>query len=345
LPDGGFKAQLFEDLRLLAFDTVGTCSGLKLNTLCDESPEALGAFQSIWDGILAQRLQSSMNPIIRLFSKYCTPDGRRFYQAINLLQELSINAINKRREEISKTNEHEVKDFLYHLMEQTDFEELRVRDLIINFLFAGSDIVGTMIVWTIMMLSKHPEIQEKLYQELKNVCQNKDYVLDTELSKIPLLLASVKESLRLFPPVPMMSRRCEKSFNIPVPGTDGKEEFCLEPGQEVMMNFWYAQKAGTWDRPEEFDPTRFLSASGVVSNDTEKITDKEQGAFCPFSLGRRNCLGQTFAMTQGIVVIARILLRYKTSVDKDIEPSELALVFKSAMQPINPIWFTLHPRG
>jgi cytochrome P450 len=288
-----------------------------------------------------------MNPVIRFFSKHCTPGGRKFYQAIRLLQDLSVQAINRRKEEIANTNgEHEVKDFLYHLMEHCDFEEVRVRDLIINFLFAGSDIVGTMIVWTIMLVAKHPEIQEKLYEELKATCPNKDYVLDTELSKVPLLLACIKESLRLFPPVPMMSRRCEKPFTVPT--SDGTEELQLKVGQEVMMNFWYAQKAGSWERPEEFDPTRFLGATGVVSNDTEKITyedkDKDKGAFCPFSLGRRNCLGQTFAMTQGCIVVARILLRYKVTVDKSIDPSELSLVFKSAMQPTLPIWFTLHPR-
>jgi cytochrome P450 len=347
LPNGAFSVKMFEDVRLLAFDTVGTCSGLKLNSLCDESPEALGAFEAIWDGILAQRLQSSMNPLIRFFSRHITPGGRRFYKAIQLLQELSVQAIQKRKKDIAETHDHEVKDFLYHLMEQTDFDEIRVRDLIINFLFAGSDIVGTMIVWTIMLLSKHPEIQEQLYQELKANCPNKDYVLDTELSKVPLLLACIKESLRLFPPVPMMSRRCEKPFTLPIPGLDGKEEVHLEKGQEIMMNFWHAQKAGSWDRPDEFDPTRFLGLSGLVTNDTEKITqekDKDKGAFCPFSLGRRNCLGQTFAMTQGCVVVARILLRYKTTVDKSIEPSELTLIFKSAMQPTEPIWFTLQPR-
>jgi cytochrome P450 family 4 subfamily B polypeptide 1/leukotriene-B4 20-monooxygenase/phylloquinone omega-hydroxylase len=239
-------------------------------------------------------------------------------------------------------------------MEQTDFEELKVRDLIINFLFAGSDIVGVMMSWTLALLAKHPEIQEKLVNEIRAACPNKDYVLDTETSKVPLLLACVKEALRMFPPVPMISRRCEKAFTVHIQDEKEKEEkeLHMEVGAEVFLNFWFAQKT-KWDRSKEFDPTRFL-LSGTsdsitkLANDSEKNDEKERSdkPFSPFSVGRRNCLGQTFALTQGNIVLARILLRYKISlVDPTIDFDKIGLIFTSALQPVDPLWFILETRN
>eukprot|EP01103_Thecamoeba_quadrilineata_P010421 TRINITY_DN2249_c0_g1_i1.p1 TRINITY_DN2249_c0_g1~~TRINITY_DN2249_c0_g1_i1.p1 ORF type:complete len:520 (-),score=93.02 TRINITY_DN2249_c0_g1_i1:164-1723(-) len=349
LPNGAIKVALFDDLRLLAFDSVGTCSGLSLNTLCDESPKALDAFTTIWNNISSQRLQNARNPLFRLLSRHVLPNGRKFYHAILFLQGLATEAINRRKSQVGHSNDHGVHDLLYHLMEQTDFEEIKVRDLVINFLFAGSDIVGAMMAWTLVFLAKNPEIQEKLVGELRGACSSKDHVLDTEVSKVPLLLASMKEALRLFPPVPLLSRRCEKPFKIQIQ-EDGKKpvDVNVEVGSEVFMNLWHAQKEGTWDRANEFDPARFLGTSGVIAKDAEKNDekDKSMGAFCPFSIGRRNCIGQTFAMTEGCVVLSRLLLRYKVSLaEPDVDVEKMPLVFNSALQPKSTVWFILESRA
>lgn len=125
----------------------------------------------------------------------------------------------------------------------------------------------------------------------------------------------IKESLRLYPPVPGMARKITK----PMTFFDGRSvpAGCLV-GTSV---FGIHRNATVWENPNEFDPLRFLP---------ENSANRSPHAFVPFSAGPRNCIGQNFAMNEMKVVVALTLRRYHLIKDPDHTPKMIPrLVLRS----------------
>ncbi|XP_012518206.1 PREDICTED: cytochrome P450 4F6-like [Propithecus coquereli] len=114
----------------------------------------------------------------------------------------------------------------------------------------------------------------------------------------------IKESLRLHPPVTAISRSCTKDVVLPDGRVIPKGSGC------VISIFGIHHNPSVWADPEVYNPFRF---------DPENPQKRSPLAFIPFSAGPRNCIGQTFAMTEMKVVLALTLLRFRVLPD-DREP-------------------------
>jgi len=134
-----------------------------------------------------------------------------------------------------------------------------------------------------------------------------------KLSKIfhmKYLLAVIKETLRMFPTVPMVTREVTETH------ADGvcpryKEETTFG----VVLNFFglhYNPKA--WNKPNEFIPERWIDPS------IDADRDPEQRLYCPFAIGKRACLGRQFAYIEMLTVVSMILQKYRIMPSKDGPP-------------------------
>ncbi|KOB65655.1 Uncharacterized protein OBRU01_20678, partial [Operophtera brumata] len=158
------------------------------------------------------------------------------------------------------SNDNKNKTFLELLIEASGGEkgysdkELQEETLVI--LLAGTDTSAVGACFTTVMLSRHPEVQDKVYQELQEVFGDSDRPLTAkDLPRLKYLEAVVKETLRLYPPVPAVARKVETDVTLP-------SGLTLVPGCGVLFHIWALQRNPRyWGKDAEvFRPERFYDS-------------------------------------------------------------------------------------
>ncbi|XP_035682671.1 cytochrome P450 4F2-like [Branchiostoma floridae] len=204
-----------------------------------------------------------------------------------------------------------------------------IRAEVDTFLFEGHDTTASGISWSLYCLAKHPGHQDRVREEVDIVLTGKD---DEELtwqdvSKLKYLAMCVKEAMRLYPPVPIVSRRTTRDFDL--------MGHRLPAGATLNINTWclHHNRAVWGEDFMEYKPDMFSS---------ENMKKMDAYAFIPFSAGPRNCIGQNFALNEEKVVIARILHRYKVELVPD---HHVAPVLELVTRAVNGIKVKFIPRG
>lgn len=139
-----------------------------------------------------------------------------------------------------------------------------------TFVFAGHDTVSTAMTFTLLLLGHHPEVQERIFHDIQEL--SSDELNIDDVNKLAYLDRVVKESLRIYPPVPMISR--ELSEDLSCDGvTYAKGTICN------IHIFDLHRDTEVFPDPEKFDPDRFLP---------ENCRNRSNFAFIPFSAGMLN---------------------------------------------------------
>uniref|UniRef100_A0A1B0DL32 Uncharacterized protein n=1 Tax=Phlebotomus papatasi TaxID=29031 RepID=A0A1B0DL32_PHLPP len=174
-----------------------------------------------------------------------------------------------------------------------------IREEVDTFTFEGHDTTASAINMILFSLAENPDIQEKVYEEIMEIIQRKngnsleifDYTNMTYTDRV------IKESLRLYPPVPYISRELTEDQLIngyPAPTGTLVEAHIFDLHRDPQY----------FPDPERFDPDRFLP---------EQVEKRHPFAYLPFSAGPRNCIGQKFALLEIKTVIESILINFHLS--------------------------------
>ncbi|KAL5569557.1 hypothetical protein UlMin_026132 [Ulmus minor] len=158
-----------------------------------------------------------------------------------------------------------------------------------EFLNGGTDTTGTAIEWGIAQLIANPEIQEKLYNEIKS-------------TKMPYLEAVVKELLRKHPPTPF-----SLTHAVTEPTTLVGYDIPTDANVDIFVSA-VSTDPNLWSDPERFDPDRFYS--GQEDGD---MTGKNGLKMLPFGVGRRICPGLTMATVHISLLLARMVQEFEWS--------------------------------
>jgi carotenoid epsilon hydroxylase len=180
--------------------------------------------------------------------------------------------------------------------------ETQLRDDLLSMLVAGHETTGSVLTWTIYLLSKNPEAMAKAKAEVDSVLGNNNNSFPTNLqqySELRYLSRCVAESMRLYPHPPVLLRRAQVEDTLP-----GGQKVGV--GQDVMISVYNIHRSpAVWDNSNDFLPERFGPLDGPQPN--EQNTDYK---YIPFSGGPRKCVGDQFALMEAIVALAVILRRY-----------------------------------
>lgn len=184
-----------------------------------------------------------------------------------------------------------------------------------TFLLAGHETTAKALTWTIYLLSRAPAWQQRVRDEVQSVTGGQAVSAD-DIASLMLTQRVIKESMRLYPPVPAMTRVNKTPTEL---GGITLPEPCLI----VVPVFAVHRHRTMWDDPDKFDPDRFLP-------DREAKMLRTQ--FMPFGAGPRVCIGASFALVEATAVLATLLQSARFDWDG-----------KHLPEPISRV--TLHPRG
>ncbi|KAI8545863.1 hypothetical protein RHMOL_Rhmol07G0070400 [Rhododendron molle] len=164
------------------------------------------------------------------------------------------------------------------------------------FYFAGHESVGLLLVWTTVMLSRHPKWQERAREEVFQVLGKERAPTYDDISRLKIVTAILHEALRLFPPVPDLSKITVEETKL--------GDLTIPAGVIIMLQTTALHRDKTIYGPDamEFNPERFFEGSVAAT--------KGQLAFIAFSWGSRACPGQVFALTQVKLGLAMILQHF-----------------------------------
>jgi cytochrome P450 len=167
--------------------------------------------------------------------------------------------------------------------------DAELRDELITLLVAGHETTATSLAWAFHLILQHPAVREKLRAELRQVIGSGP-VAPQHAAKLEYLDATIKETQRLNPILPLVGRRLHEPMCI-----GGRD---LPAGVVVAPCIYLTHhRPDLWPNPDRFDPDRFLG---------KRPSPYE---FFPFGGGIRHCLGAAFAIYEMKIVLAQVLSR------------------------------------
>ncbi|CAH0191514.1 Putative cytochrome P450 132 [Peribacillus frigoritolerans] len=242
-----------------------------------------------------------MRKIFRMPLWVPTKINREYKKAIQRLDKVIYGIIEKRKNDTVK---HE--DMLGILMDARDADDglgmssHQVRDELMTIFLAGHETTANALSWALYAISKHPEIQVKLFNEVNSIIGQRTPKPE-DFMKLQYTQNIIHETLRFYPPLYILSRDVTEDVTI------GRYRF--KKGDMILISSYVMQHNPEYfDQPESFIPERF---------ENNFMKSLPAFAYFPFGGGPRVCIGNHFAMMEAVFVLACIAKRYRIKLAPD----------------------------
>jgi cytochrome P450 len=283
--------------------------------------EAKELGEAVTDGIEFGNEQYTA--LIHIPYEWPTPVNERAREAIGRIDETILRMISEARN--AKEERNDLLAMLVAAQDEDDggtLSDEQLRDECVTLFAAGHETTALALSWAWHLLTKHPDIYQRLQTESKTVLGGRTPTLE-DLEKLPFALQVFKETLRLFPPAYIVTRQAAVDVEL-----DG---YHLPAGTFVMFSpYVQHHRADYFPDPEKFDPDRFSP---------ERVEQIPEDAYIPFSMGPRVCIGNHFALMEGQMLLAAIAQRVTFEAVADQDPD------KPGVQTVEPEpMITLRPK-
>jgi cytochrome P450 len=227
----------------------------------------------------------------------------------------AVAAMLRERRDIEARTGSSPDDLMHRLMKAHDPEsgqsmnDAQLVDNLLTFYLAGHETTARALTWTLYLLARSPQWSAALEQEIGQVTGGGP-VESTHIERLVLVQQVIKESMRLYPPVPMLSRQCVAPTRL-----DGLD---IVPGATVVMPIYAMHRhARRWEDPDAFDPARFAP---------EREAKIPRYQYLPFGAGPRICIGMAFAMLEATAMLATLLQKARFAPVPGRDPHPVARV-------------------
>ncbi len=285
--------------------------------LTDDSTRVSGALAE-----LLARFQRTVVPGGALLNRLPLPTTRRLDAAIHELNSVVARLIAEQRREPRDGT------VLAMLLEARDehgepMPDRQIRDEVLTLMLAGHETTANALAWTWLLLDRNPAAADRLHAE---VSANPG----AGLEGLPWTRAVVAESMRLYPPAWTIGRRMLADVTL-----DG---WTAPAGSLVMASQWVTHRDPRWwPDARAFTPQRWIGPDGY----DEAAPGQPRGAYFPFGLGRRVCIGESFAWTEAVLALAALAKDWAPAL---VPGHPVALQPAVTLRPRYGLQMTLHKR-
>jgi len=234
-----------------------------------------------------------MLPFPGVMERLPLPFARRFRKARARLDTTIYALIAARR-----ASREDRGDLLSMLLQATDVDgdgtgmsDKQLRDEALTIFLAGHETTANNLTWTWYLLSQHSDVAARLHAEVDALDGTPTM---SDLGRLPYTRMVVQESMRLYPPAYAIGRRALEDYDC--------GDYVLREGTIVLVLPWLQHRdARWWPDPTRFDPERWAP---------EHTTDRPKFSYFPFGAGTRICIGEQFAWTEAILMLATLAQRW-----------------------------------
>lgn len=243
---------------------------------------------------------------------------------------------------------------LQSTMDNQLLSDLEIREEVDTFMFEGHDTTTSGITFCLYCIAMNPDVQQRCFDEIREVFVNKDEPASLQhLNKLHYLELVIKETLRLFPSVPLIGRTPTEDIQL---STFARSSYSsryiysslifsllltandkvIPAGANIIVPIYFmGHNTKLFADAETFNPERSFKST---TNDSVNYF-----AYIPFSAGPRNCIGQRFAMMEMKSIVSKTLRHYhvKLTENSKVYPT---LTSELILRPDNAIKFNFTPR-
>nr|XP_037876478.1 uncharacterized protein LOC101744633 [Bombyx mori] len=271
---------------------------------------------------------------------YCTSLKKEEDNVVKVLTDMTNKVLHKKQAllkmkspteqpEQSKKSEKKFKallDLLLDLSAEDSLTGPEILEELNTAVFGGYDTTSCTLTYVLMNLGTYQDVQQKMYEEIKNVFGDSERDVESDdLSKLVYTEAVIKESLRLYPIAPIIFRELDQDVKI--------NNYTLKAGRGCAINVYGINRHAMWgDDADKFRPERWLEPDGVPS---------VYYAFATFGVGKRACIGRTYAMMSMKTTLVHILRQFRIAADI----TKIEFKIEIILVPQTPCYLTLERRS
>lgn len=278
------------------------------------------AMQELGQGLAAQ---SRSLPLMLLPEWFPWPALRQKRRGARALDRLVRQMIDERRALGEANSPSDLLSTLLFTQDEETGETMsdqQLRDELVTLYIAGHETTAVLLNWTWVLLSQYPDVAAELQAELTAVLSDRSPTFD-DLPRLSVTNAIIKEVLRLYPPAWFLFREAPQGLTI-----RGEK---IPTGSVLFLFSYAAHRDGQWyEEPEAFRPARWLEG-------LEQSLSK--GAYFPFGLGPRACIGNGFAQMEAQLILATIAQHFRLR-----QLSEAKMASAPTLGFAEPVYMQLH---
>jgi cytochrome P450 len=267
----------------------------------------------------------TMLPFGALLEKLPLPASRRFARARRTLDAMIYRMIAERR---ASGQDHG--DLLSMLMKARDVDDdgggmsdEQLRDEAMTLFLAGHETTANALTWTWYLLSQHPDVARRLEQETDALGEVPTF---TDLARLPYTRQVVAESIRMYPPAYAIGRRALHAYSF--------GEFSVPARTIILVSPYLQHHDARWfPDPERFLPERWTAEAAAA---------RPKFSYFPFGAGTRVCIGEQFAWSEAILMLATLAQRWSAAL---VPGHPIALQPRITLRPKHGMRMTVHRRA
>ncbi len=252
---------------------------------------------------------SRLFSVLRLPESFPTPRNLRARRAVRRLDAILYGIIDRSKRDGAQDD---LLSILLHARDEEDgtgMSDKQIRDEAMTLFLAGHETTALALTYTLWLLARHPEIQDRLRAEVREALGDGPLTV-AHLPRLTFAERVVLEGMRLYPPAYAIGRQAINACTI-----GGYE---IPAGGTIVSLQWVVHRDPRWwDEPERFNPERW--ADGLLKR-------LPKGTYFPFGGGPRVCIGNTFAMMEATLALAALLRGWRV-----VPASEEPLKFRPRM--------------